>query len=227
MPERNISHNMRKPIVVMALLIVCMTAFIIYKNSQVARAPADSSQTTSIESLGHPSSESTDAQERPYTDKEPAREMVKSVYDLGLDYRVAAQKAVEDRMQHYPRDSYLRWEAIRVDANLYLAGSYRDEGALPASIALTPFPDISIVADRTEYTVMEHVQGAIWRGSIRGTENGHVEISIVKGDESPEFVIRFLSYPNLISISPLDGNKGLYVAVEGNPDYEIPSEPQY
>jgi len=162
--------------------------------------------------------------EQPSSGEEATKELVESIYDFGLEYRARAVKAAEDRMQHYDRDSYLRWEPISIDPASHLTGSYLKNGAMPESIAITPFPDISIVADQVDYHVMEHIQGAIWKGSIRGTENGQVEISIVGGVETPGFVIRFLNYPSLVNIHPTDDSGDFYIAVEGNPNQRYSDE---
>ena len=153
----------------------------------------------------------------PAPGEETTKELVRSIYDFGVEYRVRAVKSAEDSVQHYDRNSYLRWEPISVDPDSVLAGSYLIDGAMPESIAITPFPDISIVADQTDYVVMEHIQSATWKGSIRGTPNGQVEISIVGGVGNPGFVIRFLNYTNLISIHPTDDAGDVYIAIEGNP----------
>lgn len=216
----------KKPIAVTALVLALLVA-ILTVGAVAFYFGSDSSTTlrsTLSESQHIAGQEASIELEQPSSGEETPKEFVESIYDFGLEYRVVAIKAAEDMIQHYDRDSYLRWKAISIDPDSHLAGSYLKDGAMPKSIAVTPFPDVSIVADQTDYQVMEHIQSAIWTGSIRGTESGQVEISIVGGVGNPGFVIRFLNYPNLINIYPTEDVADVYIAVEGNPNQRYPDE---
>ncbi|MDJ0709587.1 MAG: hypothetical protein QNJ14_04310 [Woeseiaceae bacterium] len=149
------------------------------------------------------------------------KELVSSIYDRGLEFREMATSAAENLIQHYPRESYNRWAPVRIDPFSIMNGSYLDEGAMPETISVTPFPDVSFVADQTRYTVMEESHGAVWRGKIRGSDVGEIEVSIVSAFETPAFVIRVMNFPNpTIVIAPTGENPvdspDLYMAVESN-----------
>lgn len=147
------------------------------------------------------------------------------IYDRDLAYRTRALASAENTMQHYDPDSYLRWRALNIEPGEHISGSYLSDNAMPKSISLTPFPDVSVIADQTNYQIFESSNGAIWTGKIRGPDNGSVEISIAGGESDPGFVIRFRNYSKIISIFPTDDDTGdVYVAVEGNPHQQLLAE---
>ena len=150
-------------------------------------------------------------------------ELVSSIYDFDVDYRLKAIEAAEGAVQYTDRDSYSRYNAISIDPKLILLGNYMEHGAMPLSISLTPFQDISIVADQTDYRIIEESQGAIWIGSIRGTEVGQVELTIVGGIDNPAFGIRILNFPNVISMYQTEVSD-VYIAIEANPYKKYPPE---
>lgn len=152
------------------------------------------------------------------------KELISSIYDFGPDYRDLATRVVEDTIQHYDPSSYVRWSPVRIEPLSYLNWSYLEEDALPNAISITLFPDVSYVATQTEYQIFSDSEGAIWYGSIHGSEDGRVEITIVGGARNPSFVIRVIDHPNLYQVFPTDA-PNVYMVVEPNPN-QILSEHQ-
>lgn len=221
---------MKKFLAITALVSIFAAAYFFVMSQQNVESSALPSNARSsdfgIESNRHLDDqsdfESKESVEKNREDDAP-NELVRSIYDFDLAYSSKAVKAAEDLMQHHVREGYVRFEPIYVDPFSHLRGSYLEDGSMPTSISITPFQDISIVADQLDYQIMGHIQAAIWIGKIRGTENGQVEISIVGGETTPGFVIRFRNYPRLVSIYPTETDD-VYIAVEGNPNQEYAEE---
>jgi len=147
--------------------------------------------------------------------KDEVPELVGSIYSREIGYRAKATKAAEDMMQHFHPDSYLRWEPISIEPIDILTGDFLVDGTMPSSISVSPFADVSVVADQERYLIMEASNSAIWSGKIRGSENGRVEISIVDVD-GPVFTVRFRNYSSAISLLQSE-TPNFYVAIEANP----------
>ncbi len=160
----------------------------------------------------------SDAGSERMSSEEAPTEAIGSIYDLGLEYSTAAVVAAQDHMDLYERDSYLRYEPVAISTESILQANYTDDRAVPDSLRISPFSDVSVIADRIDYQVMEHIQSALWVGSIRGHRRGTVEIAIVRGDSIPAFVVSFVNYPSAIRIVPTESGE-TYVAIEDNPHY--------
>jgi len=144
------------------------------------------------------------------------REIVNSIYDYDLDYRINAQAAAERKVAPFSPDSVLRWRPVRIKPASILTGNYLEEESMPKSFQVTPFPDITVTVIEIKYTIMDHIEQASWEGAIVGSDHGRVEISIVGGVDNPAFVIKIINETQIISISPTE-MPGAYVAIEGNP----------
>jgi hypothetical protein len=141
---------------------------------------------------------------------------VQSIYGYELDYRQKAQAAAEEYVAALSSEMILRWRAVRIDPANFLTGSYLINGSMPKTFQISPFPDTVFIVSETDYTIWEINESASWKGSIVGSDDGRVEISIVGGVTSPGFVIRIFDGPSVIGIAPLEG-ADQYIAMEGNP----------
>lgn len=163
---------MRFMYVVIAGVIVAVLAYVLLwhpdlSNGQTSTADSSYETATSGSINLSPSLDPMHASETAGDENGRPKELVSSIYDYGLEYRQKATSAAENLIQHYPRESYNRWSPTRVDPFSILNGSYLEESAMPKTISVTPFPDISFVADQTDYLILEESYSAIWRGKIR------------------------------------------------------------
>lgn len=147
---------------------------------------------------------------------EDRREMIRSIYDADLGFRKAAQQASEDYVARLDSERFTRWQAVRIEPDKFLDGSYLDEGSVPGSFTISPFPDETFVIAETKYTIRDAAESVSWAGEIVGTDAGRIEISIV-GGKQPGFVIRIFNGPQIIAILPTQ-MPGVYVSLEGNPN---------
>lgn len=214
---------MRLVYVVIAGILVAILGYVLFwhpglPNRQTSAVDTSYETATSGRYNSSPSLDPMRGSETAAEETERSKELISSIYDYGPEYREKAIKAAEDLIQYYPRESYNRWRPIRVDPFSFLNGSYLEEGAMPKTISVTPFPSDSFVADQIQYTIFDgSTKGAIWRGKIRGSEIGQIEVSIGGGIESPDFLIRVMNYPNpTITISSTESSD-VYMAVEVNP----------
>ena len=163
----------------------------------------------------------SDHRDQPQTaNSSSPKELIGSIYDEELGYTQKAVEAAEDTISHFDTSSYLRWRPVRIDPKAYLNGSYLNDGSMPERIRISPFPDVSLIAVKSKYTIMQDIQSALWEGSIVGSDNGRVEITIVGGDSNPAFSVRIVQYPQVIQIFQTDISD-VYLALETNPNPSI------
>lgn len=154
--------------------------------------------------------------------RENPREMVGSIYDADLAFRKAAQLASEDLVARLDPERFMRWQAVHIEPDEFLEGSYLVAGSVPRSFTISPFPDLTFTVVETDYTVRDETESASWTGKIVGTDVGTVDISIVGGVEQPGFEIRIFNNPQIIAIVSTE-MPGVYVSMEGNPHAPPPN----
>ena len=149
-------------------------------------------------------------------------ELFESIYDRGREYANRAQAASDDTISHFDQDSIARWRPVFLDVNALIDGEYLSEGSVPDTVRISPFPDISYVAIKTNYVISPNNSGAIWSGSIVGSENGTVQITVVGDESDPALVIRIYDYPRSFDIFQ-SSSPDVYMVLEGNPHRELPN----
>ena len=150
-------------------------------------------------------------------------EIIGSIYDQDFEYSTRASAAADETMAHYPHEAFLRWWPVHIDPLVVLRKGYLSQDAMPSTLSLTLFPDLSFVVDQTGFTVMKQIDAAIWNGFIRDTQAGRAEVSINGGEEAPNFTIRLFDYPNAYSILQSASMPDVYIAIEWatNPDMKF------
>lgn len=99
----------------------------------------------------------------------------------------------------------------------FAVGRPLEEGSVPQSFTISPFPDQMFTVVETKYTIREKTASASWVGKIVGTDDGRIEMGIVGRVEQPGFVIKIFDGPQTIAILPTD-MPDVYVSLEGNPN---------
>lgn len=153
--------------------------------------------------------------------RENPREMLGSIYDADLAFRKAAQSASEDFVARLFPGAFTRWQAVHIDPDEFLTGSYLEEGSVPQSFTISPFPDQTFTVVETKYNIWDETESASWTGKLVATDDGTVDIGIV-GVEQPGFVIRIFNGPQTIEILPTEMPE-VYVSVELNPHGPVPN----
>jgi hypothetical protein len=122
--------------------------------------------------------------------------------------------ASEEFVARLDPEQFTRWQAVQIEPDEFLDGSYLEEGSVPLFFTISPFPDETFAVVETKYTI----RGASvsWAGKIIGSDAGRIQIHIVGGSEQPEFVIRIFNGPQTIAILSTE-MPGVYVSLEGNP----------
>jgi len=144
-------------------------------------------------------------------------ELIHAIAEYDVEYQVRANSVAQDLMQHWPEESYIRWRPVRIEPRSFLSRSHMDDGAMPNTISITPFPDVTIVADVSDYMIIDANDDAIWKGQIRGADGGYVEVTIVGEVDNPSFSIRISSTRHSFNIFSTDVPE-VYVAMEINPN---------
>ena len=147
-----------------------------------------------------------------------AQEIVHDISEFDSSYQNRARAIVESMMSHYPEDSYIRWRPVRIDTSEVLRKHYLEPDAMPISLWLSPFPDVSLFVQQSKYTPLryskfEYANGAIWEGYIDGNEHTRVRITVVGSEHGPSFVIVVSDPPRKYSLLPTD-DRDVYVAIE-------------
>ena len=162
-------------------------------------------------------------------------EIVHSIFEYDIEYQERARAVVEEKMYHWPEESYVRWRPVRIEPSEVLQEELVSDNAMPASLQLTLFHDLIVSAQRTGYTYIEATGDAIWEGVIPGFELSRVEITIVdttdklmNTEERIAFVIRIWYPPRHFYILPTD-DLDVYVAMEGrvSDDKNVEWAPNY
>ena len=149
----------------------------------------------------------------PNTDLGP--ELIHAIAEYDIEYQTRAKTIAQDQMQHWPDESYVRWRPVRIEPSVVLNHDFLKAGAMPASLSLSPFPDTRIYARQTKYTAFEHINQALWEGTIPNSDHGTVRVTIVGMDEGTAFVINVWNPPNTYHIAASD-SLDVYVAIEGH-----------
>ena len=164
-----------------------------------------------------------------------AIEVVHSIFEYDFEYQERARAVVEEMMSHWPEEAYVRWRPVRIEPREVLREEITSDGAMPASLQLTVFPDLIVSAQRTRYTYIEATGDAIWEGVIPGFELSRVRITIVDTTDKLAnttdriaFVIKIWDPPRHFYILPTD-DLDVYVAMEGrvSDDKNVEWAPNY
>ena len=143
----------------------------------------------------------------------PGPELIHSISEYQIEYQTRAESVANELMQHWPKESYVRWRPVRIKPREVLNGDFLKSGAMPTLLRLSPFPDIELDARQTRYTAFEHINQALWEGAIVDSDDSSVRITIVGWEEEPAFVIDVWNSPNKYHIFATD-SLDVYVAVE-------------
>lgn len=154
---------------------------------------------------------------KPPVDQESGTpEIIESIHEYDLAFRESAQATAENYVSPFSPESMLRWRPVVIEPSAILTDGYLQDGAVPKTFTISPFPDIKYSVTETKYAIRETTESVSWVGTIAGAERGRVEMKIVGGVDNPTFVIRIFADNRIISITPTNMQK-VYVAVEGNP----------
>lgn len=145
-------------------------------------------------------------------------ELARSVYEADRDFREEAIAAVEkemtQRLNTYP-DGWIRWQPLWVDPYDITNGDYLNENAVAREFTVSPFPDRTYRATRTEYRPRARSASASWFGVLDDGESGSIEINIQATHKGPELRIRLRTPDGHFNIMPTE-TYGAYVAGEPN-----------
>ena len=143
----------------------------------------------------------------------PGPELIHSISEYEIEYQTRAESVANELMQHWPKESYVRWRPVRIEPGEVLKGDFLKSGAMPTSLRLSPFPDIELFVHQTGYAAFEHINQALWDGAVLDSDDSSVRITIVGVVEGIGFVIDVWNSPNKYHIFATD-SLDVYVAVE-------------
>lgn len=144
----------------------------------------------------------------------PHQEIVHSISEYGIEYKDRARVVSEEMMSHWPAESYLRWRPVRIEPSEVLRDDILSASAMPQFLSLTPFPDVTLVAQRASYLPIESTGGAIWEGVIPTSETSNVRVNIVSATGHIAFAVEIWDPPKKYYIFATD-SPDVYVAIEG------------
>jgi hypothetical protein len=140
-------------------------------------------------------------------------ELVHSIKEYDIEYQSRAEAVTNELMQHWPKESYVRWRPVRIDPSEFLNGDSLVFGAMPTSLRLSPFPDVELNVHLTKFNAVDHMDAAAWTGEVVNSRSSYVRISLIGMRVGPAFLIKIWNPPNKYQLFATD-SLDVYVAVE-------------